>query len=254
MIKHAGSLISSITTGTIFRPESALSAGKQAAAANLAIQFGWAPFLSDLGTLLTFQNAVEKRRKEINKLYSGRGLSRKVQMGKQSDSDTVKSTVYSSFGMWFEPDVRRESSVETWGTIRWSPEHPSQLPPTDRELWQICTGLTRGAILSNLWEAMPWSWLIDWFTNLGDVIQQTNNEVGAYPHGGAVMRRHLSSASHGSQSYNYDGYVITLSGGSKHRELKTRMPALNIIAPKASFPELTGNQLSILGSLVLTRL
>lgn len=217
------------------------------ATANLAFQFGWAPLVGDLWKIATFQDAVDKRRKLIDKLYSGKGLRRTGKLG--STSKTFQGSGNANFGSYrnFYVSYLGLATKQSWFVAKWKPTQPSALPPSDGALRAHLTGVHPSHILENVWEALPWSWLIDYFTNIGDVIQAGNNYL-ATPAGGSVMTTSTSAASHPASQQGLDA----LSAGTVRFIRRSRAP-LGGASLTASLPNLEAGQLSILGSLAVLK-
>ena len=118
---------------------------------------------------------------------------------------------------------------------------------------------------ANLWEAAPWSWAVDWFTNAGDVITNVGNFVTA----GLVMRYGFMMEETISESYTQYGdscWTCYKSGksGTKtskregatrigHRTVtKTRAPA-NPFGFGVGWEGLSPTQLAITAAIGITR-
>jgi hypothetical protein len=219
------------------------------ATANLAFQFGWAPLLGDLYKIATFQDAVDKRRKIIDRLYSGKGLRRRISLGSTTATWADTSTLcgFGSFWTPFAP-MKRRGSAEAWAVVKWKPTQPSVLPPSDGELRRYILGLHPSQILENLWEALPWSWLIDYFSNIGAIIAAGNHFL-ATPAGGSVMIHSTTIHTHEP----VQGANNLLSAGTCKYVRKERRPLTSATTPFARIPNLGLGQLSILGSLAVVK-
>lgn len=231
-----------------------LSVFQYLAAANLALQFGWAPMIRDLQKMLSFQDAVNNRRKEINRLYSGSGMKRRITIYDKSKAYVVKDHPISSVAGWMSVDVLVSCTTKRWVTLNMKPSSPSQLPPTDQQLRNQMLGLSVHGLAASAWEALPWSWLIDWFTNISDIINLSNNELGLIIRANTMSLKRVKMTCPGIMvSYAPNGYKAS-SDMSTLFEHKQRAPGL--ISPdllNVKLPILGGNQLSILGSLALLR-
>lgn len=231
-----------------------LSAAQTIAAANLAIQFGWAPLVRDLQKLCDFQGAVTRRRKEINRLCSGSGLKRKITLQNDENTRIYKNVWIDSVAGVLQVDVTAYTHTKRWVVCRYRPAFPVSSPPTDQQLMNQIYGLSVHGVLSSAWELLPWSWLIDWFTNMGDIINFSNNEI-ATTSTSCVMSMRISKFT------NPGGVAVWPNDGSKSWvgcttlfETKGRYPYRpGLDAFSVSLPFLGGNQLSILGSLALLR-
>jgi hypothetical protein len=250
MIRHAGRFLN----GTAWKHgNNGLSAAKEVASENLAIQFGWAPLVSDLAKMVSFTERYEKRVNELNRLYSGSGLKRRVRLGNYSGSHTSWVWAWSTHGVYVHVPVKYEAVAENWAVIKWRPDSPARVIPRSDDFNRKLLGLTPGAIPSTVWELLPWSWLADYFTNLGDYISLTNNHLTAKCIGGTIMHKGVLTSSWDSKSFG--GGTLTFSGGYRRRTSKHRRPftAFDFTPISGSFPILSGKQMSILSSLAMLR-
>ncbi len=244
--------------GLDFANQGLLSNAKALASANLAWQFGWAPIISDIKKLVGFTEAVDKRRREIDKLYSGKGLRRKVTL--QSDSSS-EHHIY-DIGAWptsFK-NVMHSNVTKTrvWATLRFKPNSPSNLPPSDDDIARAIYGLDPHGIVSSAWELLPWSWLVDWFSTTGAILEQSSNSMGASCTSSCLMkhRRAELRLGGGINVFGDDGVSVrfVLHPGSAVAESKERIPFGFSLLPSVTLPILGSGQLSILGSLSTLRI
>lgn len=219
------------------------------ASANLALQFGWAPLVSDLVKMSKFQSSVDKRRKEIMDNTSSGGYRRRITLGTSTLGISGSRAV--SFGNYrnFTIPYAGKSTSKQWAVVKWRPTSPgtSILPQSDAELRRQLAGLTLSQALINAWEVLPWSWLIDYFTNIGDVLQAGNRHY-ATPLSGSVMTTITTEVSHST----FDQGDDRLSAGTVTIVRKVRAP-LGAITLNASVPTLGAAQLSILSSLLVVK-
>jgi hypothetical protein len=100
---------------------------------------------------------------------------------------------------------------------------------------------------STLWEILPWSWLFDWGTNLGDYLKSKRNIIPASLQSISLIKetinRHEVPTLVSGNNVMKGGVIIT--------ETKQRYPVN--ITPEAHFPFLSGSQMGILSSLAVTR-
>ncbi len=216
------------------------------ATANLAFQFGWAPLLGDMYKLATFQDAVEKRRQEIMAATAHGGYRRRISLGQSTVS--ASGTRFANFGSFTNYNVsyRSTSTAKSWAEVKWKPTLPGAgLPLKDDDLRPYLNGLHPSHILANVWEALPWSWLIDYFLNVGSLIQAGNHHM-ATPAGGSVMTTTVTNVTH-PRTENGTNYY--LSAGELRQVRKQRTPISSSLTDIARLPTLEAGQLSILGSL-----
>jgi hypothetical protein len=252
MIQHAGRFLN----GRAFKHgQNWLSAAKEVASENLAIQFGWAPLVSDLVKMVEFTESVEKRTKELNRLHSGSGLKRRIELGTTTVQDTVYSNAWSAHGVYLlNVPVHRTTSVKNWAVIKWQPAYETRFQKAaPDDVKRLILGLTPGNIAPTAWELLPWSWLVDYFTNFGNFISLTNNAVGAQCLGGTIMTQ--GTYTNEWEKREVAGGAINMNAGSRVRVSKLRraFTPFDFSPISATFPILSGKQLSILSSLAVTR-
>jgi len=228
---------------------------KNAAKANLMAQFGALPLISDVGKVLDFVNQVALREQHLLKLKT-KGTRFKRTLG--SESWQATSTMNP-----FDPkvDVYAYSKIKIdiaanrkyWYTVRanllgnW----------TEREIRSFAVDGVFGLdtiSASTLWELLPWSWLIDWFSNTGDILTAYRSGIPWHWSGLNVMYQ-TGFDVRASFPYLQSGLTVNLKQPEGHAVTKVRRPvAIVWTLPEFSVPYLTGTQWSILGSLATLRL
>lgn len=265
MIRQAGDTVRYVRNG-IKRPSitvaSSLNRAKKAAADNLAYQFGWKPLFSDLLALVDFSASVARRKKEIERLHSGRGLKRRLKL---DDRETVTPNpnslyIWSTDGtlLWYPPgSVKTTSFGRRWATLRFKPTANSPLPDQEDWIRLMMTGLTLNSLATNLWELIPWSWLVDYFTNIGDLVEYANNSAHVQCVSCCVMSHYGTTLQAPGAEWQFPSWpsgidVIVASPYSWTVETKLRFKGLTS-APsiELGIPLLGGSQLSILGSIAV---
>jgi hypothetical protein len=251
MIRHAGRYL----LGTAWKHKSGLSFAKELASQQLAIQFGWAPLVGDLEKAVKFTESYERRVNELNRLYSGRGLRRRVKLDTVTATGSINLNAHSAGGVLFTniPNTQ-ETTVENWGVIRWQPSSLVPKPQSPEEVRNLMLGLHPAEIISTAWELLPWSWLIDYFSNVGRFLSLTNNQLLAEVNRGSLMRHYICKRSWGNWHITNSSGSIRLDAGETVREFKIRSPFTSAdFGITASFPLLSGKQVSILSSLAILR-
>lgn len=225
------------------------------AAANgyLSYEYGWKPFLSDVKALLDFQRHVLARETELRKLHSKGGLSRRFQIS--SDSATAVSTnifVESSLFTMYSTSYTTHTVRKRWGSAKWLPDLASH-PITDAELHKQAVQAVYGLSLdgASAWELMPWSWLFDWCSSMGDYLEANRNTVGATCAGACLM-------THTKTTHIFRKMVHNLSANARGgeativTETKQRAPYSSPII-FSDVPHLDYRKQSILGALGIQR-
>jgi hypothetical protein len=216
---------------------------------NLLYQFGIAPLVGDLVKLCNFQDAVNRRIKQVEKLRSARGYRRTIDFGTYSTSDTTYEVMQSA-DRFVQTFCHWKTVQNVRGHIRWVTDEDVKHLMSDDDM----RALVRRAVVNldlnagALWEGIPWSWLIDWGTNIGTYFKATRNVIPAHVEGVHVIR-HTQTEMVSDATATDTG--VTLSPGKMSYETKSRHPSF--VAPIAHFPFLDGNQMGILASLAITR-
>jgi hypothetical protein len=103
-----------------------------------------------------------------------------------------------------------------------------------------------GGVSAALWEALPWSWFIDYFGNIGDYLNANKNAVGASATNACYMRQIDKEWSYGPFDISY-ATGFTCKAGSYKETTKERF--LGLATLTASMPMLSHKQLSTLSSI-----
>lgn len=242
--KHFGSAISDIaSTG---------------ASSRFKFRFGIAPMLQDISSMLKFTESVSKRTDELHRLFSKKGLRRTRPLGNFSgswfglDPNSSPTSVVKVF-----LGFTRSTKEEVRGHIRWVPSVPVLSPPSDETLRRFASNAVIGGGINAraAWELVPWSWMVDWFGNVGDYIAAHTNTVPATIDKIVIMRK-LETVCEYSLLSITDLYGVPLVGdefkvttGSVSRVTKTRRPA--VVGLSARLPLLTPQQMLIATDLIL---
>lgn len=133
----------------------------------LELQFGWLPLFSDI--------------EDAHHILQNPGRQFRFVKG-EGNHNVVESTTYSTVSS--SPLFFQKSSVQTtryyvkyYGIVRVS---SSPVPSLRRD-----AGLTLREFVPTLWEILPWSFLVDYFTNVGEVI----NAASYYGFSGSTVTR-----------------------------------------------------------------
>nr|UJQ84890.1 MAG: putative maturation protein [Leviviridae sp.] len=236
--------------------------------ANLAYQMGWKPLISDLRKMLDWVGNVDKRLSELKRLTSVAGLKRKSTIELYTEDFTSGTE-----NIWGDPyhfpynnnfiDMGLVECAYTdrvfshvWGTVRWIPAEGYDPPQADlarlEEAKQIVAGVHPSQAISTVWEALPWTWLMDWFANLGDFIEATNNTL-ARPMGSVCLMQKTLFIRH-SEVVEYPSWVnIDLTPLQSRVSQKVRYVTSGDPEVVIKSPVLTDRQWSILASLLIQR-
>lgn len=229
----------------------------------LNTQFGWLPFLNDMRK---FYNTYKKldRKIEFIRRNNGRWIKRGGTVTEDEDFEVLSESstqtrhypvLYGSFYASGSQPGSYSIRIKTTRLVWFEGRFRYWIPNVESPQWrQKAVRLLFGGTISPavLWEATPWSWLADWFTNAGDVI--ANMDTGwaenlaskyAYVMGTTEKSVDVSSS-------------IRLKGGTHSHDWsfsltrKTRVAA-NPFGFGLTWDDLSLRQLSILGALGISR-
>lgn len=216
--------------------------------ANLTWWFYWKPLLGDMRKMVLAADAIMKRQKELEHLNSS-GLKRKMDLWSGSNSFSKAARYLQSYGFTaYSTNVSRTDS-RIWGFVRWFPTSAPTLIKSDlrEQARKAVLGLTVDPLTA--WEVFPWSWFIDWFSNAGDILASHRNLVGASHSQVLIMEETTTTSRWTNTDFDSSKYC---SNPTTILVNKTR----NLVASEAVsayLPILTPRQLSILGSIGVTR-
>jgi len=132
---------------------------------------------------------------------------------------------------------------KVWGTVRWVPNRTSPIDldklASFNEALQIVLDLRRPDA-STIWESIPFSWLVDYFLNVGDVLAAVEDTDKVLPSEVCIMRhRTVKTKSVASNLSEPGGFPWnreeSMTGGDVLYDLKLR---------KVIFPDDLGDLLS----------
>jgi hypothetical protein len=137
-----------------------------------------------------------------------------------------------------------------WGSVKWIPTAvPKDLSDAKlRELARDAVFGLGGVHISDVWELLPWSWMADWCSNIGDWLQSKRNKIPVVPRNICIMQMRETKG-----SWTRADNESWLSGGGGTTTLLTKERFMGSGSLSASIPFLNGGQLSILGALLATR-
>lgn len=227
---------------------------RKVAKGNISWQFALRPMISDAMKLFQFAETAYKRFLYLNRLLSGKFVKRRCRLGESvATTEAVSRTTVHSEGAIVTAYRDLFYAYEAWSTIRWKAYGLQFMPKDISSQYDLSKrlyyGITCYNALRTAWELTPWSWLVDWFFDIGTWINANNNTVPVEPSNYCYMRK---STSWSVYREAVKPSWVTLSGVYQEREvIKYRVcPTLVITTPPfPTLPALSGRQWSILGSL-----
>lgn len=225
---------------------------------NLRYYFGVKPIVDDLIKLIEFKRSVENRMKLLKKFRDEGPMLRKVPLysGSVENFPGTKGTYNSTpYGSNIDYILKSRRTVrKVWGYTTWTPADTfyklmSDDAEIERRAYEIILGLRIDFV--TLWEALPWSWLADWFGNVGDWLSANRHVVPITPSlpricETAWVEYQLVSDSNGF-GMPKGAHQVTLV--TKHISRSLQSASL----PSASLPLLTPGQALILPSVAAVK-
>lgn len=213
-------------------------------------QFGIDPFVRDLQKMLDVVGQVDKKVKQLKHLQQGFSRRHATVFSDEKYENRVTPKFVS--GLYNEQNTFSYQLTQTrrdWVSTTWNAIYPESLPKTDDELRNLARTLAFGwdISFSTLWEAMPWSWLFDWFGNVGDIFAATRNHIPVNHTGSCVMTERKLRLT----NFRWENRVgpLSVTFTPYHYITMKRQVAPLVVYPEFSLPFLNGGQLSILSAL-----
>jgi len=251
--------------------ESKLLSPKSAADNFLNHQFGWVPFVGDIRKFYTtYQNAAAlkaqlkagndkytRRRVVLDKQETDKVIASGSGMQVEPVGYLVQSLFDSSRSPTWELKERKTSFVSAVGSYKYyRPEFDENIPDYNSAWNTINRELTLyGARItpSNVYRAVPWTWLIDWAADLGGVVDaMTDIAIDAIAARYLYVSRHESTEQILTQTLPFRDGDISTSWSVKWSE-KARMGASTPYGFGLSWNLLSPRQLAILAALKISR-
>jgi hypothetical protein len=228
---------------------------KKLGSLNLNYRFGWKPMMQDLANLSIFSHHVDNRVRELTALRES-GIRRKVLCSNLSETINYNELVNSASYASMQVRMTKMTRLRQWGFMTWTP-NDQEWPASGEALRRFATKAVEGLTIdpSTVWNVLPWSWLVDWCTSVGDYFSAYRNIVPATPSPVMVMKHTLTETrfegKQGEGDFGTNNGPIIDPGGCTY-ETKSRSPRVSP-AIEAHLPFLSVGQMSILGSLSVMR-
>jgi hypothetical protein len=143
----------------------------------LNLEFGWKPFLRDVKDMINLGHIISKKLQQLSR-DNGRGVRRRGTLLKARSrtntstnviaiSPTGVTQLQNNLGATRSTEYRKIDDI--WFSARFR----YFIPNTEDPFWRLKAATAAIGVNPNphlLWQVLPWSWLIDWFTNVGDVL------------------------------------------------------------------------------------
>lgn len=227
---------------------------KDGASAYLGGLFGWVPLVEDITKVLEVHEHIDKRVQELKRLYSSKGLKRRIRLGTWGNASVTFPVMESYPVLFIATALSTQTVAERWGTVRWNPADTFPgYSPDNAEIIQRARdavgGITTEGTFQGAWEVLPWTWLSDWGTNVKNYVLAHSNTVPATPSHVNVMTKTttIRRPTVLSITPGYEWHPESYTYISKERYVGSA-------ALDAHIPMLDMSRLSILAALAIQRL
>lgn len=222
----------------------------------LAFQFGWKPLVSDLLSLWHIADEVEKRCAYLRKLEHGTYFRRTLFSGRSNYVYTANAyNLASSDGVnyiyRFDEEIEERRSVWFTANAKLLTPLPSASEDMRRIVRNQLLGLTLDAVPGVVWNAIPWTWLLDYFGNFSDfMVAQRGNYVLSIPSMCIMARTEVTSLLKNDRVKG----GFTVSGGRRLSTIAKQRYVVYQPVPWLSYdPILSDGQKINLGALFFSR-
>jgi hypothetical protein len=146
---------------------------KWANSLHLNWNFGWKPFLADLDAVFRGLHDFESR---LHRFIESADLDLVRHGGDSPVTESLTSSTFacsSETSMWYKATGTR--TIKRFSTFQFSYTLPRYSYETLRWRAYLDT-LGLAATASNVWELIPWSFVIDWFADFGSFLRSTEDD------------------------------------------------------------------------------
>lgn len=251
----------------LMRQRSFVENARNAGSDYLNVEFGWKPFLKDLQETVKLTLSLDHRLKQLAR-DNGKKVRRRLKLpGKPYNGPTstssgtalayaLKPTLHSFFYAGGSNKggltVSEHGSDDAWvsGAFKyWIPDIGGSA--WTKRATAALYGLTPTPSL--LWEVLPWSWLIDWHSNVGEILKNLSANAAEN-----LVMEYGFSMFHKYTLKNYEQWTTYIDGSQGRASLAyVKETKVRVLASPYSFdiglPNYSDRQIAILASLGLTR-
>lgn len=179
----------------------------------LNVEFGWKPFIRDLRNIYHVMKTLDKQlaqlKRDNNRSIRRRGV---VEDSTETFSNSTVTTapntnVAGAPPNWFRQPARTTTTITTTTTLKswFAAAYLYHIADTQSWAWdKRAKAVLFGALPTPgaVWNALPWSWMHDWFFNVGDIMSNmstnaVDNLVARYAF---VMTHHKVTTVHHCES------------------------------------------------------
>lgn len=223
--------------------------------------FGWKQMIRDVRQLAKITTEIEHRIKEFNSLIKKGGLRRKIKLASGSKSFVSGSaTVWSTHGLSFLGHYECTVKTKVWGSVRWKPARGKEIELSKLSAFNEATKIVfdlKTPDYSTIWEMIPFSWLVDYFLNVGDTLQAIENTDLVLPYDICIMKHRTCVTStigdsRSSTDYYYRRYITSSPGRITWEHKSRKVITITGVSSLLSFGFMSEGQSANLLALLLS--
>lgn len=232
-------------------------------------QFGWRPVMQDLSAMLALARAIAQRLEWLLRLLNGYSIKRRMSLSSPFQSVVVPNRFFNTMHFTVRGEHVDTYRIKHWVTARWGLSAlvgTAPLPDVNDPdgliamAARLATGMTKNGLWEAWWELLPWSWLIDWWYNIGRLLAALlpgalwlNLESLCYCRTARVQRFYIITEH--PDWITFSGEPARTSHEVKWRkDIKPFLSMEYMRGPTLGFPDLNPGQWAILAGLLAQKL
>lgn len=221
--------------------------------AYLETVFGWLPIVQDAKQVFNMGNYVRSRVIELNNMYNTGGKNVRKRLGRFVDTGDSYAFISSGFPINLEARYYTSTTVQVWGTAKWKLDRKPGEHRDPRQVFYealaVCSGMTSEGLAQGLWDLVPWSFIVDWFGGIGDMINSWSNTIPAH-----IVETCIMASRETKHEWTPTVKPNWASGGDGHAKSETKQRwVYGSFGPTLYEPIVSSRRLSILGALSIQR-
>jgi len=213
----------------------------------LNYNFGWRPFMADMSSLSKLFPSVAERTRKLNEM-TYRHISRTASLGSASESGSGEFRYDRQLDIF--ADFQQTRQITQWVSTNWKISEFNYQALQNNQAVQLGAALGLDIGVHHIWNAIPFTWLTDWFVDIGSIIEARQNRAGFQYEGGSTMTHTLWDLTLTPRAALG---IPKCAPVKKVYEKKHRNKAQLSYASNITIPVFSGGQLATLSSLAVTR-
>lgn len=219
--------------------------------APIATSFGVIPLVADIQAILSLTDSIAARQEQLRKLSQGPQKERLTLATREVQGESPLSTFLYSGHIGY---LKRKTRRRVWAVKTHHIESNPLKPPPKYDTSYVRRLISSASSVATLWELLPWSWLVDYFVGIQNMIGAANgNRIPGYK----VTSLCVCIETDTDIEILSQGRAARWGGGTFHPGHVDILSQTRRVFPdpSPSFPRvkgyLTSGQLSIIGQLTL---